>query len=282
MQPATNAWRLARAGAFRPGVSSGARSELTTSNATQTGPRSHPASRPVTVYGAVEVTTGRRVYELGRRRAAEDPAPITSMLAPEQEQSLDHASDSETLAARVPLPATAAQANVMRLHECELQTGQAKHRARRCLTAVRGRLADDHGRDGRRLPSAGPQDAARLYRLAVEYAPARSVLHGVAETGVSPKAIGVKLDLPVRAVPSEHAEEHFGWLCTLVSTDAPASSTSTSKLPGWQPNHPGLLEDLENGDFFPTNGLKPRPRYRRPARSSRPHGATPARVRDAR
>jgi nucleoside-diphosphate-sugar epimerase len=111
------------------------------------------------------------------------------------------------------------------------------------------------GDGAQRWPALHRQDAARLYRLAVEHAPARSVLHGVAETGVSLKeiaeTIGVKLDLPVRAVPSEHAEEHFGWLCTLVGTDAPASSTATSKLLGWQPTHPGLLEDLENGDFFP-------------------------------
>src|SRR5215831_17994611 len=44
MQPATNAWRLARAGAFRRGVGSGVRSELTTSNVALTGPRSHSAS----------------------------------------------------------------------------------------------------------------------------------------------------------------------------------------------------------------------------------------------
>ena len=44
MQPATNAWRLARAGAFRRGVGSGVRSERTTSNVALTGPRSHSAS----------------------------------------------------------------------------------------------------------------------------------------------------------------------------------------------------------------------------------------------
>src|SRR5215469_6468767 len=46
MQPATNAWRLARAGVFRRGVSSGVRSENSRlATVTQTGSRLHPSKQ---------------------------------------------------------------------------------------------------------------------------------------------------------------------------------------------------------------------------------------------
>ena len=119
------------------------------------------------------------------------------------------------------------------------------------------------GDGAQRWPALHRQDAARLYRLAVERAPAGSVLHGVGETGIPLRAIaemiGTKLNVPVRAVPAEQAERHFGWLATLVGTDAPASSSATRELLGWQPTHAGLLDDLEHGDFFPAPGRTPEP-----------------------
>jgi hypothetical protein len=30
----------------------------------------------------------------------------------------------------------------------------------------------------------------------------------------------------------------------------PASSTITRELMGWQPTHPGLIEDIEEGHYF--------------------------------
>jgi nucleoside-diphosphate-sugar epimerase len=105
-----------------------------------------------------------------------------------------------------------------------------------------------------RWPALHRQDAARLYRLAVEHAPAGSVLHGVGEQGVALRAIAeliaARLALPARPVPAEQAEGHFGWLATLVGIDAPASSQATRVLLSWEPSHPGLLDDLQHGDFF--------------------------------
>ena len=67
-----------------------------------------------------------------------------------------------------------------------------------------------------RWPALHRLDAARLFRLALEHAPAGSVLHGVAEEGVPLRAvaavIGRHLGLPVVSVPSDEAGEHFGWL----------------------------------------------------------------------
>jgi hypothetical protein len=44
--------------------------------------------------------------------------------------------------------------------------------------------------------------------------------------------------------------EHFGWLCAFLALDAPASSTLTRELMAWQPTHPGLIDDLNEGHYF--------------------------------
>jgi nucleoside-diphosphate-sugar epimerase len=97
-------------------------------------------------------------------------------------------------------------------------------------------------------------DAATLFRLALESAPAGSVLHGSAEEGVPMRAIaeliGRHLGVPVRSIPAESASEHFGWLGQFVSADMAASHAITSELLGWNPTHPGLIEDLEHGQYF--------------------------------
>jgi nucleoside-diphosphate-sugar epimerase len=120
--------------------------------------------------------------------------------------------------------------------------------------AERSGLAGYLGDGSQRWPALHRQDAARLYRLAVEQAPARAVLHGVAEQGVRLRAIAeliaTRLGVPVRQVPADQAEAHFGWLATLAGTDAPASSTATRSLLAWEPTHPGLLDDLAHGEFF--------------------------------
>jgi nucleoside-diphosphate-sugar epimerase len=101
-----------------------------------------------------------------------------------------------------------------------------------------------------RWPAVHVLDAAPLVRLAVERAPAGSVLHAVGDEGVPIRdiaaVIGRHLDLPAASVPAEE----FGFLGMLLGTDQPASSTLTSELLGWQPVHPGLIEDLGKGHYF--------------------------------
>ncbi|MDX8029924.1 SDR family oxidoreductase [Lentzea sp. BCCO 10_0856] len=97
-------------------------------------------------------------------------------------------------------------------------------------------------------------DAARLYRLAAEKAPAGSVLHAVAEEAVTMReiaeAIGRKLNLPVESIPLERAQDHFGPLANMVARDAPTSSARTKALLGWEPKEPSLREDLNAGFYF--------------------------------
>lgn len=98
------------------------------------------------------------------------------------------------------------------------------------------------------------RDAARLFRLALETAPEGSALHGVADTGVAiraiAEAIGRHLELPVISVPREQAAEHFGLLAGFLGADLPASAALTRARMGWQPQHPGLIEDLDQGHYF--------------------------------
>ncbi|MFJ4845579.1 MULTISPECIES: SDR family oxidoreductase [unclassified Streptomyces] len=115
---------------------------------------------------------------------------------------------------------------------------------------VSGYLGDGVGR----WPAVHRLDAARLFRLAVEKAPAGSVLHGVAEEGVAirdvAEVIGRHLDVPVASVAPEDAAEHFAWLSGFLGHDIVVSSALTRELVGWQPVHPGLLEDLDKGHYF--------------------------------
>jgi nucleoside-diphosphate-sugar epimerase len=112
---------------------------------------------------------------------------------------------------------------------------------------VSGYLGDGAGR----WPAVHVKDAASLYRLAIEQAPAGAVLNAVGDEGVPVReiaeAIGRHLNLPARSLP---AEEFGGMLVRLLSTDMPASSTITQDLLGWKPTHPGLIEDIEQGHYF--------------------------------
>jgi nucleoside-diphosphate-sugar epimerase len=110
------------------------------------------------------------------------------------------------------------------------------------------------GDGANRWPAVHQLDAAHLFRLALEQAPAGSVLNAVADEGVPIRAIaevfGRHLNLPVASIAADEAAEHFGWLGAFIGIDSPASSALTRELVGWQPTQPGLIEDLEKGHYF--------------------------------
>jgi nucleoside-diphosphate-sugar epimerase len=107
-----------------------------------------------------------------------------------------------------------------------------------------------------RWPAVHRLDAAPLFRLALEQAPAGSVLHAVADEGVPVRAIaeviGRHLSVPVVAISPEDAGAHFGFLAGFLGLDSPASSALTRELLAWQPTHPGLIDDLDQGHYFRT------------------------------
>jgi nucleoside-diphosphate-sugar epimerase len=110
------------------------------------------------------------------------------------------------------------------------------------------------GDGSNRWPAVHRSDAARVFHLALEHAPAGAVYHAVGDEGVPTRAIaetiGRHLGLPVESVAAEDATTHFGWLGTIWSIDVPTSSSLTQAQLGWQPTGPGLLDDLEAGHYF--------------------------------
>ena len=110
------------------------------------------------------------------------------------------------------------------------------------------------GDGANRWPAVHRLDAAHLFRLALEAAPAGVRLHGVDDEGVPfrdiAEVIGRHLKLPATAIPREEAGRHFGWLGPIVTVDHPASSTLTQKQLGWHPARPALIPDLDEGHYF--------------------------------
>jgi len=101
-----------------------------------------------------------------------------------------------------------------------------------------------------RWPAVHVLDAAHLFRLAVEQAPAGSRLHAVGDEGVPVRdiagVIGRHLNLPAASVPAGD----FGFLGQILAVDQPASAGLTRELLGWRPVQPGLIEDMDKGHYF--------------------------------
>jgi nucleoside-diphosphate-sugar epimerase len=110
------------------------------------------------------------------------------------------------------------------------------------------------GDGSNRWPAVHRFDAARLFRLALESAPAGARLHAIGDEGLPVRdiagTIGRHLSLPVTAIAPETAADHFGWLGVFFSLDVPASSALTRERLGWRPTQTGLLDDLEEGHYF--------------------------------
>lgn len=111
-----------------------------------------------------------------------------------------------------------------------------------------------------RWPAVHLLDAAVLYRLALESAPAGSRLLGVGEVGIPfreiAEVIGRQLNVPTASITPEEAAAHFGFLGPIAAFDIAGAfntaqgSLATRELLGWKPMQPGLIADLEEGDYF--------------------------------
>jgi nucleoside-diphosphate-sugar epimerase len=96
-----------------------------------------------------------------------------------------------------------------------------------------------------RWPAVHALDAAALFRICLERAPAGTSWHAVADEGDRVRdiveVIGRRLGVPVEAA----APEAFGPLGPIFAVDQPASSAYTQETLAWKPTHPSLLQDLE-------------------------------------
>jgi nucleoside-diphosphate-sugar epimerase len=110
------------------------------------------------------------------------------------------------------------------------------------------------GDGGNVWPAVHRLDAARLFRLALEEAPAGTLLNGVGDPGVPfrdiAETIGRRLDVPAKSVTAAEAPGHFGGFAVFAAFDVPASSARTQQRFGWRPVEPGLIADLDQGHYF--------------------------------
>jgi nucleoside-diphosphate-sugar epimerase len=103
-------------------------------------------------------------------------------------------------------------------------------------------------------PAVHRVDAARLFRLALEQAPAGTLLNAVADEGVPfreiAEVIGRHLRVPVKSIAPEDARDQFGTLAGFAAINVPASSAITRQRFGWRPTEPGLIADLDQGHYY--------------------------------
>jgi nucleoside-diphosphate-sugar epimerase len=101
------------------------------------------------------------------------------------------------------------------------------------------------------------RDVASLFRLALEKGPAGRNWHAIGDEGISfreiAEALGTRLGLPAVSIPADvlMLPGYFGFLANLVTLDVPASNLVTRQTLGWKCVQPGLIEDLDNGHYFP-------------------------------
>ena len=110
------------------------------------------------------------------------------------------------------------------------------------------------GDGANRWPAANTYDIGVLYRLALEKGPAGSTFHGVGDTGIPRKVIAEtiagKLGIETRSITDEEAGQYLGFLASFAGFDNPASNDRTREVLGWEPTHPGWVQDVETGHYF--------------------------------
>jgi len=103
-------------------------------------------------------------------------------------------------------------------------------------------------------PAVHRLDAAVLYRLVVEQQPSQKIFHAVAESGIPfheiAAAIGKGLDVPLVNKTAAEATDHFGWFSHFAQMDCTADAAQTMHITGWQPQQPGLIEDIRSAGYF--------------------------------
>jgi len=183
------------------------------------------------------------------------PAPAEGQVATEDDAAPEHSAYPRVSErAALAFAARGVRASVLRLPPTV--HGEGDHGFVPALIGIaraRG-LAAYVGNGTNRWSAVHRLDAARLFRLAAESAAAGTRLNAVGDEGVPFRdiagVIGKHLDLPVAGLSPEEAAAHFGLFAMFASMDLPASSAQTQQRFGWQPTHPGLIADLDEGHYF--------------------------------
>jgi nucleoside-diphosphate-sugar epimerase len=196
--------------------------------------------RPLVVaFGTMGLTAGRTATE----EDAADPGSVGGPRAASE-------------AAIIKLASQGVRASVVRLPPVVHGDGDRSGFLPRLIGVARKNNASSYVGDGRnRWPAVHRLDAAHLFRLALENGAAGARYHGVAEEGIPvldiAGAIGQRLNVPVTAIPARQAARRFSWIAPFLSVDNPASSALTRERLDWKPDQPGLLDDIQHGNYFP-------------------------------
>jgi nucleoside-diphosphate-sugar epimerase len=181
--------------------------------------------------------------EVATEDAVHDPAnPAAALRGPSEDVALAFASQG-------------VRVSVLRLPPSVHSLGDKRGFIADLIAIARSTGVAAYAEEGRnRWAAVHRSDAARLYRLAVQSAPAGSRLHAVGDEGVPfreiAEVIGRHLDLPVKGLAADETGTHFGWLAAFAALDLPATAARTQQLLDWRPTGPGLIEDLEMGHYF--------------------------------
>ena len=172
----------------------------------------------------------------GRPSTETDPLPTDGPVARR----------NRTVTAALELSARGVRTSAVRMPRTVHADGQGGFAGLLTDAAHRTGVVGYPGDGAQRWPAVHAADAASLFRLALESAPAGTAWHAVADEGDRVRdiaaVIGRRLGLPVRSLP----QEDFGPFGPIFALDQPASSARTRQALGWTPTHPSLLADLEN------------------------------------
>jgi nucleoside-diphosphate-sugar epimerase len=111
------------------------------------------------------------------------------------------------------------------------------------------------GTGNNRWPFVHVDDLADLFQLALERAPAGSLLLGVAGPSRPVRDVaaaasrGAGAGGRTVAWPLEEARQKLGAYADALVLDQQASGRRAQELLGWQPNRPDVLEDIERGSY---------------------------------
>ncbi len=181
------------------------------------------------------VTVSGTPWVAGRASTEDDPLPLDGPVA----------GRARSVNAMLGLASRGVRATAVRMPRTVHNEAKGGFAGMLTDLARRNRVAGYPGDGTQRWPAVHALDAAVLFRLALESAPAGTSWHAVADEGDKVRdiaaVVGRRLDLPVEAVP----QETFGPFGPIFAMDQPASSAHTRDALGWQPTHLSLLEDLE-------------------------------------
>jgi nucleoside-diphosphate-sugar epimerase len=185
------------------------------------------------------------VANLGRPGTEEDPGAPGGRI------------DAEN--AVIDLAARGVRSSVVRIPPITHSTLDRHGFARVLIAIARDKGVAGYPGDGaNRWPAGHTLDVGHLFRLALEDAPAGTRWHAAGDEGIPvrdiARSIGGHLGIPIASIPADRLAEHFGFLALLITLDNPVTTLTTRKVLRWEPAHPGLLADFDNGDYFAVPG----------------------------